>query len=208
MNQIKNEIVSLIQKYFQSTSQETNIKENTPPKKNNYINNNNNIVYNKNNKNYTNNNMLNDENSYNKFNNSKNNTSNNYEKNMGKLFFYQFLQKEKNQKLTKPHNKSNSFNKFKPKIFNTINTTKNNFNKSPKIPGGESSRYNKSYLTQNIMNNNGNIFNRLYNDAKIKRVVYKRPCHFSNNSNDNKIFQDYTSNVYETINGKNFNVFK
>jgi hypothetical protein len=56
-----------------------------------------------------------------------------------------------------------------------------------------------------VNNNNSNIFERLYRDAKIKRVVYKRPCHYSNNSKENKIFQDYNNNVYETINGKTFN---
>jgi hypothetical protein len=123
------------------------------------------------------------------------------------------IEKDKNQK-SRRQNKNNlngyKYRLFMPAMFNTIASTKsNNFNKMLKIKSGKSYKYNNrySFLTHNLTakNNNSNIFERLYRDAKIKRVVYKRPCHYSNNSKENKIFQDYNNNVYETINGKTFN---
>ena len=200
-NKIKNEIESLIQKIAQSSQNQNIIKDNISQKSN--LSNNNNLSYmnDLNSKNYNdninNNNILNEEKKNNNFNNSKSN-----EKNKRKLFFYQFLQKEKNPYM----NKSNTVNLFKNKLFNTIGISKNNFNKIPHIHKKESFRYNNTYLTQTFLNNNNsNIFNRLYNDAKIKRVFYKRPCHFSSSSKKNRLLEDYSDNIYETINGKTFN---
>ena len=208
MVHIQNEIESLIQKYFQPTSKELDIKDNTIHKNNYY--NNNDLIYNKNNNNNNNNNVLNAENNSYKLNNdSRNNMSNRDEKNNGKLFFYQFLQNEKNKKLKVSYlNKSKSANKFKIKIFNTIDTIKSNCNrKSPFSKVGSYRRNRDNCLTQNFRsnNNNSNIFNRLYNDAKIKRVVYKRPCHNINNNNENKIFQEKRNIIFETINRKTLN---
>ena len=45
----------------------------------------------------------------------------------------------------------------------------------------------------------------MYNDAKIKRIVYRRPCHYSSHSKENNIFQNYSNNIYETINGRTIN---
>ena len=200
MPQIKNEIESLNQNYFKSSPKE--IKENIFLESN-YTSNN---ISNLNQRNIPNNinyNLLNDEYSYYNLNNSSKNMIINNNRN---LFFYQFLKNQ--EKLKNPFlTKSNSANKIKTKIFNTISATRNNFTKHSKNKGGSSySRINNSHLTQNITKNNSNIFNRLYNDAKIKRLVYKRPCHNgSSNSKDKKIVQDFGNNVYETINGKTFN---
>ena len=195
MAQIKNEIESLNQKYLKSFPKE--IKES------NYNSNNISIMNQRNNPNNINYNLLNDEYSYYNLNNNSKNMINNNNRN---LFFYQFLKNQ--EKLKNPFlNKSNSANKLKAKIYNTISATRNNYNKQNKVKGGSSySRINNSNLTQNTTKNNSNIFNRLYNDAKIKRVVYKRPCHNGNsNSKDKKMAQDFGNNVYETINGKTFN---
>ena len=206
LNQIKNEIDSLMQKYFKIPSKGKNSQENVLQK------NDSNDIQN----NYINSNTLNDGNNNYRYytNNTKNNLSNNmYNKNNRKLFFYQLIEKDKNQK-SRRSNKNNSngykFKQFKPALFNTITSTKsNNFSKIPRIKSGKSYKYNNShsFLTQDLMtnNNNSNIFERLYRDAKIKRVVYKRPCHYSNSSKENKIFQNYNDNVYENINGKTFN---
>lgn len=199
MNQIKSEIESFLEKYFLS-QQEQNLKSNNALQ--------NDFYEQKNNKNITNNdmNILNEQyNSYQYINQSKNNLSNNYENNKRKLFFYQFLQ---NKKMSKNHtNKSKSVNKYKTKIFNTINNTKKKQkNKSNFLDDKNFMHLNDSHLTHNYntinCNKNSNIFDRLYNDAKIKRVVYKRPCHFNSQSKENNIFQDNLNNIYETINGK------
>ena len=203
LNQIKNEIDSLMQQYFKIPSEGKNLQENTLQK------NDSNDTQN----NYINKNELNERNNNYRYytNNTRTNLSNNaYNNSNRKLFFYQLIEKDKNQKSRKSFkNNSNGYKQFKPALFNTIASTKsNNFNKIPRIKSGKSYKYNNhSFLTQDLManNNNSNIFDRLYRDAKIKRVVYKRPCHYSNNSKENKIFQDYKNNVYETINGKTFN---
>jgi hypothetical protein len=98
-------------------------------------------------------------------------------------------------------------------VFNTINTISKYNNKKKLIgSGGGSHRFiNDNYLTKNTNRNtninhkNSNIFSRLYSDAEIKKVVYKRPCHYGSNSKENRGFQDYGNNIYETINGKSFN---
>ena len=203
LNQIKNEIDSLMQQYFKIPSEDKNLQENALQK------NDSNDTQN----NYINKNELNERNNNYRYytNNTRTNLSNNaYNNSNRKLFFYQLIEKDKNQKSRKSFkNNSNGYKQFKPALFNTIASTKsNNFNKIPRIKSGKSYKYNNhSFLTQDLManNNNSNIFDRLYRDAKIKRVVYKRPCHYSNNSKENKIFQDYKNNVYETINGKTFN---
>ena len=206
LNQIKNEIDSLMQKYSKIPSEGKTSQENILQK------NDSNDIQN----NYINSNALNDGNSNDRYytNNTKSNLSNNvYNNNNRKLFFYQLMEKDKNQKSRRSNkNKSNGYKykQFKPALFNTIASTKsNNFNKIPRIKSGKSYKYNysHSFLTQDLMtnNNNSNIFERLYRDAKIKRVVYKRPCHYSNSSKENKIFKNYNNNVYENINGKTFN---
>ena len=199
MSHIKNEIESLLQKYFQSMQNEQNQNNNILQKDNDEQENNKNYIYN-------NNHILNNEyNSIQSINQPKNNITNNNEMNKRKLFFYQFLQ-NKNMRKTCT-NKPFSVNKYKIKIFNTITNTKKNHKTKINNPESRSLKYiNDSYLTQNyntINNNkNSNIFNRLYNDAKIKRVVYKRPCHYSSHSKEKNIFQDNKNNIYETINGK------
>lgn len=204
LTQIKNEIESLMQKYFKIPSEGKNLQENALQKTDSNDTQNNNI----------NKNELNERNNNYRYytNNTRTNLSNNaYNNSNRKLFFYQLIEKDKNQKSRKSFkNNSNVYKQFKPALFNTIASTKSNkFNKIPRIKSGKSYKYNNnhSFLTQDLMinNNNSNIFDRLYRDAKIKRVVYKRPCHYSNNSKENKIFQDYNNNVYETINGKTFN---
>jgi hypothetical protein len=98
-------------------------------------------------------------------------------------------------------------------VFNTINTTTKYNNKRKLIgAGGGSHRFiNDNYLTKNtnrntnISHKNSNIFSRLYSDAEIKKVVYKRPCHYGSNSKEKRGFQDDGNNIYETINGKSFN---
>ena len=200
MNQIKNEIESLIQKYFNSYQNEKKLENLMIENNNNY----NHIPRSSQRYDKRNNNTLNDEHCYYKYNinNSRNNISNN----RGNLFFYQFLQKE--QKKIKPFlSKSNSANRLKIKMFNTINTTSKNSNKKKLIGSGGSYRRINDFLTRNTSSNhkNSNIFNRLYSDAKIKKVVYKRPCHYESNSKEKRGLQDDGNNIYETINGKTFN---
>ena len=209
MNHIKNEIESLLQKYFENLQKETETKDN------NNISSNNNEQNEE--QNYNNNNndeiLSNNYNSTKFINQSKNNVFNNNQNNKRNLFFYQFLQNEKNRNKQKNLNKSKSAKKYKIQYCNTINSnkSKNKIKYDPKNSGSSSLRHiNDSYLTHNFttINNNyktNNIFERLYNDAKIKRVVYKRPCHYSSHSKEKKIFEDTMSNVYETINGKTIN---
>ena len=202
MAQIKNEIESLIQKYFNTYQKEKKVENLIIENNNKYIS----IPRSSQRTDKKNNYALNDELSCNKYNNnSKNNIST---INKGNLFFYQFLQKEQN-KGKSLLNKSNSINKLKTKVFNTINTTRKYSNKKKLIGsgGGSYRRIIDNYLTKDTSTNhkNSNIFNRLYSDAKIKKVVYKRPCHFGSNSKEKKRHQDYENNIYETINGKTIN---
>ena len=201
ISQIKNQIESLIQKYLNSYQNEKKLENLIIENNNNYYNKPRSAQrYDK-----KRNDALNDEySSYNYNNNSKNNISNN----KGNLFFYQFLQKE--QKKANPFlNKSNSVNILKSKVFNTINTTRKYSNKKKLLgaKGGSHRHINDNYLTKNANTNhkNSNIFNRLYSDANIKKVVYKRPCHYGSNSKERRGFQDDGNNIYETINGKSFN---
>ena len=196
MGQIKNEIEELMEKYYHASQKDSNLHQE-----------NNNIEKYNNNSNYNNNILNSDEyNSYQIFNKSKNNIYNNDQMNKRKLFFYQYLQEQNINKLNL--NKVNSMNKYKINVFNTLNNTKK-YNKKTFIPESKNIRYtNDSYLTKNyitINNNNSNIFDRLYNDAKIKRIVYKRPCHYGSNSKENNMFQDDISDAFETINGKTIN---
>ena len=209
MSQIKNEIESLMQNYFQSTQKENQNDNNSSQRnKNNFIKNNSNYMTNK-----KNDNLINDDEGNNyyqymnllKYNNNNENINN---MNGRKLFFYQFLQEQKDQKYL--NNKSNSANKYKLNAFNTLNKTKKNYKTKTHFPNNNKKiKYiNDSYLTRNfntIENNNSNIFDRLYNDAKIKRVVYKRPCHYGNHSKEKNIFQDIIDDDFETINGKIIN---
>ena len=197
MGQIKNEIEELMEKYYQASNKDKNVYQE-----------NNNVENNNNKNNIYNNNILNSDeyNSYQIFNKSKNNIyNNNNQMNNRKLFFYQYLQEQKQRKPSS--NKANSVNKYKINVFNTLNNTKKN-KKKVFIPESKNIRYtNDSYLTRNFntINNNSNIFDRLYNDAKIKRIVYKRPCHYGNDTKENNIFQDDISDVFETINGTTIN---
>lgn len=130
LNQIKNEIDSLMQKYFKIPPEGKNSQENVLQKSDS-----NDIQHN-----YINSNALNDGNNNNRYytNNTKGNLSNNrYNINNRKLFFYQLIEKDKNQK-SRRTNKNNSngykYKQFKPAMFNTIASTKsNNFNKIPRI---------------------------------------------------------------------------
>ena len=164
LNQIKEEIESLIGKYFNPLSNNENdsnekmkeINKTEKRNKNNYIN-------------INNINILSDAN----FNFSKNNTiDTNFinNTNANKLFFYQFKENQITSRLRKCHSREQK---------------KSNIPKNP-----------NSRIFQ-IFNNNSNIFDRLYNDAKIKRLVYRRPCHFSNSKEKQKTNDNltYTSNT-------------
>ena len=139
LNQIKNEIDSLMQQYFKIPSEGKNSQENALQK------NNSNDIQN----NYINSNTLNDGNNNYRYytNNTKSNLSNNvYNNNNRKLFFYQLIAKDKNQN-SRRSNKNNSngykYKQFKPALFNTITSTKsNNFNKISRIKSGKSYKYN------------------------------------------------------------------
>ena len=59
-------------------------------------------------------------------------------------------------------------------------------------------------LNKSLINNKKNIFERLFNDAEIKRISYKRSCHFSqkkNNKNNN------VNKSYLTLNNENNSQF-
>ena len=87
MGQIKNEIEELMEKYYQASNKDKNVYQE-----------NNNVENNNNKNNIYNNNILNSDeyNSYQIFNKSKNNIyNNNNQMNNRKLFFYQYLQEQK-----------------------------------------------------------------------------------------------------------------
>lgn len=53
------------------------------------------------------------------------------------------------------------------------------------IHSDNSHNNNTHHTASNTVKNNNNIFNRLFQDAEIKRVMPKRPCHFNNRNNNN-----------------------
>ena len=64
---------------------------------------------------------------------------------------------------------------------------------------------NAHHTASNIVRTNNNIFDRLFQDAEIKRVMPKRPCNFNNrNNNTNNSLSKYKSNN-TTISGVNNN---
>jgi hypothetical protein len=57
------------------------------------------------------------------------------------------------------------------------------------------------------MNNRKNIFERLFNDAEIKRISYRRSCHFSNEhkNKNNKNNNNNMNKTYLTLNNTSLN---
>ena len=70
------------------------------------------------------------------------------------------------------------------------------------IPSG-----NSHHTASNTVKHNNNIFDRLFQEAEIKRVMPKRPCHFNNrNNNANNSLSKYNSNSNNTnISGNQVN---
>ena len=63
---------------------------------------------------------------------------------------------------------------------------------------------NTHHTASNTIKNNNNIFNRLFQDAEIKRVMPKRPCHFNNRNNNNNNNHN-TNNSLSKYNSNNTN---
>ena len=98
-----------------------------------------------------------------------------------KLFPYQYTITEnyKNKKLKQNNSKK------------SLKSLNNSINKS---------------LNKSLMNNRKNIFERLFNDAEIKRISYRRSCHFSNdkNKNNNNANKSYLTLNNASLNSSNF----
>ena len=115
---------------------------------------------------------------------------------------------EKNNNI--PHNK----------ISNRINTSTNinissiekdstfNLNKSGTLkPMNTISNFS---MIQSKNFNSNNIFERLFNDAEIKRITYRRPCHFSSNLRNKTLVNNNNnsiSNNYNSFNLTNLTIF-
>ena len=153
--------------------------------------------------------------------------NNNYAININqKLFPYEFTIESNFKKKKSKDNKSN--NKTKPKknksenlnklnkISNRINTS-SNINISSIEKDSTFNILNKSGNTIKPMNtisnfskiNSNNIFERLFNDAEIKRITYRRPCHFSSNLRNKTMGNENNNNsrISNNYNSVNLTIF-
>ena len=130
-----------------------------------------------------------------------------------KLFPYEFKIKKNfsNKNKKKNNNKEtgqdslNSFYNRSNQLSNKVNiSSAMNLNNLSSIEGNQTvntlkpmntiSNFSRISSDNNFKKIQNNIFERLFNDAQIKRVAYRRPCHFSsdlrenslNNNNNNK----------------------
>ena len=138
-----------------------------------------------------------------------------------KLFPYEFkiksnFKKQKIKYLKKNNNRNLNENNNIPQNKNTnrINTSSNinissiekdstfNLNKSGTLkPMNTLSNF--SMIQSKNLNSN-NIFERLFNDAEIKRITYRRPCHFSSNFRNKTLGNDNNNSISNNYNSFNF----
>ncbi len=116
--------------------------------------------------------------------------------------------KDFKQELSSINNKKNkNFYHKSQKLFPYQYTITENY-KNKKLKENNSKKslnnsINKS-LNKSLMNNRKNIFERLFNDAEIKRISYRRSCHFSNDKNKNNNNKSYLTLNNASLNSSNY----
>ena len=116
--------------------------------------------------------------------------------------------KDFKQEITTINNKKNkNFYHKSQKLFPYQYTITENY-KNKKLKENNSKKslnnsINKS-LNKSLMNNRKNIFERLFNDAEIKRISYRRSCHFSNDKNKNNNNKSYLTLNNASLNSSNY----
>ena len=63
------------------------------------------------------------------------------------------------------------------------------------------SNFSRISSKNNFKNIQNNIFERLFNDAQIKRVAYRRPCHFSSDLRENSLNNNNKINSSHILDG-------
>ena len=116
--------------------------------------------------------------------------------------------KDFKQELSSINNKKNkNFYHKSQKLFPYQYTITENY-KNKKLKENNSKKsLNKSInksLNKSLMNNRKNIFERLFNDAEIKRISYRRSCHFSNDKNKNNNNKSYLTLNNASLNSSNY----
>ena len=116
-----------------------------------------------------------------------------------KLFPYEFkIKKNFNSKNKELSQDSISFNNPSNQLSNRINiSSQMNLNNLSSIdenqtgntlkPMNTISNFSRISENNNFKKIQNNIFDRLFNDAQIKRAAYRRPCHFSSDLRDNSL---------------------
>ena len=127
-----------------------------------------------------------------KINKSHHNLNNSIKKNQ-KLFPYEFKIKLN----LKNNNKINKNNELKE-------------NKKTEINKSKSLKKNNNNISRNLSNKKReNIFERLFKDSEIKRISYKRPCHFSSsirNKSNNSSSHILDNSTHLSFNKTNNNI--
>jgi len=160
-----------------------------------------------------------------------------YEFKIKKNFSYKNKKKNNNKETTQ--DSINSFYNRSNQLSNKGNISSTmNLNNLSSIEGNQTvntlkpmntiSNFSRISSNNNFKKLQNNIFERLFNDAQIKRVAYRRPCHFSsdlrenNLNNNNKINSSHildgnsilfsntnltllSNNSYRNDNNKNYN---
>ena len=160
-----------------------------------------------------------------------------YEFKIKKNFSYKNKKKNNNKEITQ--DSINSFYNRSNQLSNKGNISSTmNLNNLSSIEGNQTvntlkpmntiSNFSRISSNNNFKKLQNNIFERLFNDAQIKRVAYRRPCHFSsdlrenNLNNNNKINSSHildgnsilfsntnltllSNNSYRNDNNKNYN---
>ena len=137
-----------------------------------------------------------------------------------KLFPYEFKIKKNfsNKNKKKINNKEtsqdsmNSFYNQSNQLSNKVNISSTiNLNNLSSIEGNQTvntlkpmntiSNFSRISSKNNFKNIQNNIFERLFNDAQIKRVAYRRPCHFSSDLRENSLNNNNKINSSHILDG-------
>ena len=133
-----------------------------------------------------------------------------YEFKIKKNFSYKNKKKNNNKEITQ--DSINSFYNRSNQLSNKGNISSTmNLNNLSSIEGNQTvntlkpmntiSNFSRISSNNNFKKLQNNIFERLFNDAQIKRVAYRRPCHFSSDLRENNVNNNNKINSSHILDG-------
>ena len=133
-----------------------------------------------------------------------------YEFKIKKNFSYKNKKKNNNKETTQ--DSINSFYNRSNQLSNKGNISSTmNLNNLSSIEGNQTvntlkpmntiSNFSRISSNNNFKKLQNNIFERLFNDAQIKRVAYRRPCHFSSDLRENNVNNNNKINSSHILDG-------